>query len=508
VTSQGTTTSINALDNTTVTWNVAGTDAGAVNAPNVDILLSLDGGYTYPIVLATGTPNDGNETIIIPQNATTTARIMVRGTGNIFYALNAANFTVVSPSFDYTLSSVQSSIAVCPPTVAAYTVNTNTFGGYSDPVTLTATGYPAGSIATFSTNPVVPGNSSILTISNTGNASTGNFTITIEGNSTSGIKTSPVDLIISDPTPSAVSLTSPIDASTGVLFPSNFTWLAAAGSGILYDIDIASDAGFTSIVDNSLGLTTNSYSAVGLSSATFYYWRVKAYNTCGAAAFSSTFSFETSATVSLPTIGTATTQTLCSGILFDSGGLRTDYGSDEDAQITIAPTGAATVNLNFNSFSIEAGANNSCNYDYLEIYDGPTTGSALIAKYCDNNIPTSVNSTGGSITLLFHSDFSVEESGFEMTWQCTQIVGIDGISPTAEISIYPNPTNKVITVDLGNNEAIEKLTLFDIKGKVIYETLEFSNSVVQINMENLSEGIYILNVQDNKGVKNYKVLKQ
>ena len=430
VTSQGTTTSFNAFDNTTVTWNVAGTNAGAVGASNVDIFLSLDGGYTYPITLASGTPNDGTENIVIPNNATTNARIMVRGSGNIFYALNGADFTIVSPSFDYSFSSTPSSITICPPTDAVYTINSNSFGNYSDPIALTASGVPVGATATFSTNPITTGNSATLTISNTGAAATGNYTITIEGNSTSGIKTNDVNLIISDPTPTAATLISPADAATGVLLPTNFNWSASGGVGTLYDIDIASDAGFASIVDSQVGINTNSYSSGALAPGTLYYWRVKAYNACGTAGFSSTFSFETSAVIILPTSGTGNTQTLCTGILFDSGGDANNYGANEDAQITIAPIGASTVSLNFIAFDIEEGANNNCNYDYIEIYDGPTTGATLIARYCNDNVPTTVSSTAGAITILFHSDDQVEEAGFEMTWQCV----LSTVAPNAEFT--------------------------------------------------------------------------
>lgn len=78
----------------TITWNVAGTTAAPVSCANVDILLSTDGGYTYPYTLATATPNDGTQQVTLPQVATTTARVMVRANGNIFFDLSNADFTI------------------------------------------------------------------------------------------------------------------------------------------------------------------------------------------------------------------------------------------------------------------------------------------------------------------------------------------------------------------------------------------------------------------------------
>ena len=51
----------------TVTWNVANTDLPPINCSEVDILLSTDGGYTYPITLLTNVPNDGSQTITVPK---------------------------------------------------------------------------------------------------------------------------------------------------------------------------------------------------------------------------------------------------------------------------------------------------------------------------------------------------------------------------------------------------------------------------------------------------------
>lgn len=79
-----------------VTWDVANSDMAPVSCANVDILLSLDGGNTFPIVLAANTPNDGSQDVVVPNVDNTTARIKVASVGNIFFDINDKNFEIKS----------------------------------------------------------------------------------------------------------------------------------------------------------------------------------------------------------------------------------------------------------------------------------------------------------------------------------------------------------------------------------------------------------------------------
>ncbi len=96
---------------TTISWNTAST---ASYCSTVDVLLSVDGGFTYPYTLISNTNNDGSVSVVIPAGVTntSTARVMVRCADNpdaYFFDISNDNFTInsdcIAPSNIFTNTS-------------------------------------------------------------------------------------------------------------------------------------------------------------------------------------------------------------------------------------------------------------------------------------------------------------------------------------------------------------------------------------------------------------------
>ncbi len=168
VSSQNSATTYAGGSSQTVTWNVAGTTANGVNAANVDILWSTNSGTTWTTLLA-GTPNDGSQTVTIPNVSTTTGRIMVKGSNHIFFDVNNANITVNAGS-----GTSDTTAPTAPTLVASGTTSTSTnlsWSGATDNVGVTGYDVYQGSSLIGSTA------STSYTVTSLSPSTTYNFTV-------------------------------------------------------------------------------------------------------------------------------------------------------------------------------------------------------------------------------------------------------------------------------------------------------------------------------------------
>lgn len=194
---------------------------------------------------------------------------------------------------DFNLGTDTPRQSLCVPGQAHYTINIGAQMGFDAPVTLAASDLPAGVSASFSPNPVIPGNSSDLTLTVGSSAAAGVYTITVSGTA----QDSPghdmtIELAVTDGVPGAVTLQSPLDASANVSTSPQLSWQATTDASS-YSVEIATDAAFSNVIDSQSGLTSTSYDASGLAFNTTYYWRVTAANKCGVGQPSAPFSFTT-----------------------------------------------------------------------------------------------------------------------------------------------------------------------------------------------------------------------
>ena len=103
----------------------------------------------------------------------------------------------------------------------------------------------------------------------------------------------------------------------------------------------------------------------------------------------------------------------CSAVLYDSGGATGNYNNDEDYMVTVCVPTGYPMSLEIVSFRSES-------VDYLSIYQGTgINGNAVALNISGSSGAGNSYSVGASCaTFVWHSDYSVVYSGFEINIVC------------------------------------------------------------------------------------------
>nr|XP_060497256.1 deleted in malignant brain tumors 1 protein-like [Panthera onca] len=105
----------------------------------------------------------------------------------------------------------------------------------------------------------------------------------------------------------------------------------------------------------------------------------------------------------------------CGGFLFNASGTFFSpsypgyYPNNADCVWEIEVNPGYRINLGFNSLQLEVSSN--CNFDYVEISDGPLNSSNLLGKIC-NGTRQIFTSSYNRMTVRFRSDISIQSTGF------------------------------------------------------------------------------------------------
>ncbi|CAM9531973.1 unnamed protein product [Lampetra fluviatilis] len=111
---------------------------------------------------------------------------------------------------------------------------------------------------------------------------------------------------------------------------------------------------------------------------------------------------------------------LCGGELsndygdFSSPGYPGNYPPNRDCFWTVSVSPGRLITFAFGALHLET--HPDCNYDFLEIRDGLLELDPVLGRFCSSGNPPPVQSTGPSALVHFHSDASVSDRGFHVTY--------------------------------------------------------------------------------------------
>ncbi|UJH69258.1 reprolysin-like metallopeptidase [Allomuricauda sp. SCSIO 65647] len=364
----------------TVTWSVANTDVEPINAEKVDIFLSVDGGSSFPIQIADDVLNDGSAEVLLPSTGTDMARIMVKASDNIFFAVNSANFTIQEAQVVLDFESLE--VETCQPNDLITSFVYDTSGGFNEVSTFTADA-PTGLDVSFSPSTATADDTNVqVTFSNTGAVTEGNYPVTITSTAASVTQEVVLQVNLYDGTFEEVVLLEPMDFAVDTPVNPLFTWQDSPAH-TSYDIEIATDVAFTDIVEAAT-ISFNKYRSALLQPETVYYWRVKPKNGCGEGPFGTPFGFTT---------------TLVDCESRDADDLPLEIRSDEATTISSSITILEDLSVADVNVSLEL------NHTFLEdlvinLISPSGTKVALVSKSCGNmnNINAVFDDDGNDIS--------------------------------------------------------------------------------------------------------------
>ncbi|XP_035691340.1 tolloid-like protein 2 [Branchiostoma floridae] len=139
-----------------------------------------------------------------------------------------------------------------------------------------------------------------------------------------------------------------------------------------------------------------------------------------------------------------------------SPGFPDRYPSRTSCRWKILVPAGKWIRLVFNSFSLEGFLD--CTYDYLQIYDGGDDSARSMGKFCGENVPEPLITSGNMAFLSFSSDQVISKKGFELQWSAldaTPTVTADGggSEVTAGTTAFGHPTTTTSTTDRPDNVA-------------------------------------------------------
>lgn len=519
------------------TGNLGANDATPALVNDLDIRITRNGTTYYPWRLADlngngATRTDDNYVDNVEQvkiDAPTAGQytITISHKGTLVTGSQKYSLVITGLNSAFAINSTSDNLTVCSNQTATYTFNYRQTG--SGTTTFSAVDLPTGAVASFSPTSLSANGTVTMTITGLSNVAPNEYFVGIRGTSSSDTETRYKSLRIFNGTFQPVVLQTPTNGQQAISPNLTLTW-AIQPNAQSYNVQVADTGDFSSMIINDT-TTDNEFAVNGLGEATRYYWRVIPSNFCGAS-----------------TAANATIQSFDTGILdcsntFDASDFSNNVIADvPDSEATVPVT--VDGGLTIGDMNVSMSITHTWIGDITITLEGPASIGSPIITLLDipcgdfQNIDCTMDDDGAPLDcggnpavtglvrpvdplsslntlpadgewILRVHDHNNEDGGIINSFSINLCSVQNALSvptnPVMNMSIFPNPTKGIVNVAIPGLEDTATIKLFDLQGRQIL-VKETNQVYTSFGIENLQDGIYLVNVESEKASLSKKII--
>ena len=475
---------------------------------------------------------DNVEVIKIDAPAAGNYTITISHKGNLSSGTQHYSLIVTGLASNIAITSKSADVVACSNQSAVYTFDYKQVG--STTTNFSAVGLPAGATASIFPQSLSANGVVTMTISNLPGVQPGIYDIGIQASNGTETETRYKKLTVYSTSFEPIALLTPTNNSNSIGSSVVLDWSSNFNSEN-YNLQVSTRPDFSSFHTN-IDLTDSTYLLTGLSSETRYYWRVIPSNRCNTATNVASQTFNT---------GIITCNLVFAATDFSNAAI--DIVPNSTASVPIVVSGGITIaDLNvtldithtwIGDMIITLSGPASIGRPEITLFNQPCIGTG--PTYPD--IQATLDDSGQSISCAevapivsgtirpFESLSSINGLVADGTWTlnildvgnqdggtinavslnfCKVIPSILNANTNTfnALKIYPNPAKGFVTIDLaGSVNGETTYELFDVQGRKVISKVS-SSDLETLNVENLSDGIYMLTLQNGSNKTTKKVV--